>query len=70
MRKTVWVKTAIAAQELSVSVDYLLDLRETRQLTAGIHYRRVSKPTAKRPSYRWHLDNLGALFQEWSESHG
>jgi hypothetical protein len=69
MRKTIWVKTAIAAKTLSISVDYLLNLRQSGQLKARTHYRRVSKPGAKRPDYRWHVRNIEALFEEWSSGH-
>lgn len=69
MRKIVWVKTAIAAEKLSISVDYLLELRQSGQLAARTHYRRVSRPGAKRPDYRWHVRNLEALFDEWSTGH-
>lgn len=66
MSRTVWVKTAIAAESLGISVDYLLELRQSEEMKAGVHYRDVSKLNSKRPSYRWHVGNVSKLFESRS----
>lgn len=67
MSKKTWVKTSVAASELSISVDYLLDLRQSQGMKPGVHYRDVSKLNSKRPSYRWHVGNISKLFETRSE---
>jgi hypothetical protein len=66
MSKKTWVKTAVAASELSISVDYLLELRQGDWFMLGVHYRIVSKPNALRRSYRWDVKAIADLFSAHS----
>ena len=68
MSKKTWVKTAIAASELGISVDYLLELRQSCGMKPGVHYRDISKLDSKRPSYRWYVGNISKFFELRSRS--
>lgn len=65
-KKSAWVSTAIAAKELGVSDDYLLDLRSSSEVKPGIHIRRITPPEAERHTYRWHLKKMEALMTKWA----
>ncbi|NEQ28473.1 MAG: DNA-binding protein [Microcoleus sp. SIO2G3] len=58
-----WVDSNTAAKELGITPRRLRQLRKDGLLRLGRHYRIVSKPSASRPAYRWHVDRCAAALE-------
>lgn len=58
-KRSSWVSTTAAAEQLGCSIWFLYDQRG-RLFRAGTHYQ-VLNPAAWRPTYRWHIENCRAL---------
>ncbi|WP_019501639.1 hypothetical protein [Pseudanabaena sp. PCC 6802] len=60
-KKSPWKTTSDACEELGLTTRQLWKLRE--DMTIGKHYRTISRATAKRPTYQWHIGNIATLLQ-------
>lgn len=58
----VWIPTSEMAQILACSNEHLHHLRIDGFFKRDIHYREVSRPKAKKHSYRWHRKNCENAF--------
>lgn len=57
------VKTAVAAQELGVSSDFLKDGIRSGIFQEGVHYWNISKGK-RRPTYRWDIQAINQYFND------
>lgn len=57
---TDWVNSSTLCQVFNISQRHLKRLRSAG-LRPGIHYRNIARPDAARPTYRYHLRQVGKL---------
>jgi hypothetical protein len=50
-----WVSTSKICERLAITDSQLYALRDSGLFKQAIHWRDISRPTAMRPTYRWHL---------------
>jgi hypothetical protein len=61
---TDWVTTSAICQRLGITDSQLYALRDDGLFKQKTHWRDVSRPTAMRPTYRWHLENCERALDE------